>query len=129
MVEGAFFYPLLTCQLRFWSSIFSALLFLDWHVFNLIQEVYVRLVSNASPLHRLPQILRLDKLPSPLQIIPLKEDNELIGVIGTAEEMPPFRTAGPACGPVLIEYRLPLGVIFDFMADKYVRYNISPPFL
>ncbi len=33
------------------------------------------------------------------------------------------------CCSVLIEYRLPCGVILDFMADKYVRHGISPPFL
>jgi hypothetical protein len=36
-------------------------------------------------------------------------------------------TAGLAGGAVVIKHKLPLHIVLDFMSDKYVWHDISPP--
>jgi len=49
--------------------------------FNFIKKVHVRPVRNTAPPHHLSQIIGLDKLAHPLQIIPLHQvlDHLIIG--------------------------------------------------
>ncbi|MGB8218610.1 MAG: hypothetical protein WCE94_15030 [Candidatus Methanoperedens sp.] len=92
--------------------------FLYGHFFNLIKEVHIRLVGNTSPMHCLFRILGFDELPSLIKTVPLKDYHDLVGVICIAEEATPFGTVCFAGRAVLIEHRLPLVIVLDFMSDK-----------
>jgi hypothetical protein len=87
------------------------------YAFDFIKKVHIRLFRNTSPLHGLSQILRLDKLPSLLHVIPLEEDYDFIRVIRAAEEMTPLATVGLPGNTVFIEHRFPLSIVYDFMSD------------
>src|SRR4051812_4285081 len=85
--------------------------------FDLLQEVNGWAVGNTGLLHLLPQILRLAKLANVIQFIPLKENQEFVGIVGVAEEVTSPRTTGLTVGGVLIEDRLPPGVVLNLVSN------------
>ncbi len=76
------------------------------------------MVNNPKSLHHLSQIFRLRKLAGLLQVIPLKKNDQFIGVSGIAEKLSPSGTIGLAGDTVCIKPWLPLRIIRDFMSDK-----------
>src|SRR5258706_13323167 len=88
------------------------------YLFSIFQEVDVRLVNNPSSLHHLSQLCRLRKLAGLLQVIPLKEGDDFIGVTGITEKLSPSGTIGLAGDTVCIKRWLPLRIVGDFVSDK-----------
>lgn len=89
----------------------------------------MRLVGNSAALHRLSQILGLDKLKNLLQIIYLNKDNELTRVIDVSKKMISTATVSLARGFVLIKDRLPALIVCDFMSCEYLLHSIYPLFV
>ena len=62
-----------------------------------------------------------------LQAVPLKEDYELVGVEGVAQDPSSLGAAALSGGSVVVvEYRLPALVILYLMAHKKVRLGVRP---
>ena len=75
--------------------------------FDLFEEVEGRLVGDAGPLHLLAQLVGLAVPADALEVIPLEEDHDLVGIVGVAEEVTALRAAGLAVRGVLIEDQIP----------------------
>ena len=63
------------------------------HSFYLFQEVDIWLIGNPRTLHGLPQVIGLVEPPSLLQVLPLKQDDGLVGVVCVAPESPSLGAA------------------------------------
>jgi hypothetical protein len=55
-----------------------------------------------------------------LQIIPLEQNEQVVGVIDIVEEPTVSGASSLTSGPTLLKKRLPLGRVLDCMSDKYV---------
>lgn len=95
---------------------------LDREGFNLLQEIDVRLVGDSKPLHCLPQVVRLREFPSLVEVIPLKEDEGLIRIVGISEESTSAGPARLASASVLIEARLPRVVVLQLVTNEHHRH-------
>ena len=96
-------------------------------LFHLFQEVHVRLIGDSCPLHRFPQVVGVGEPPRVLQTIPLKEDYELVRILGVAQDPSSLGAAALSGGSVVVvEYRLPPLVILYLMAHKKVRHGLRP---
>src|SRR5215212_4456244 len=85
----------------------------------LFQDVYVWLIGDSCPLHRLPEVIGLGEPSGVLQTIPLKEYYELVRVVSVAQDPSSLGAASlPGGSVVVVEYRLPLLVVLYFMAHK-----------
>ncbi len=80
---------------------------------GLVKKVYVSEASRPSSLHSLAQLIGTGERACTLQTIPLEQDRDVVGVIRVAKDNPAFGAIGLADGPVLIEQRLPLVIVFD----------------
>lgn len=88
-----------------------------WELFDLFQEIELRLGASPSFLHLRSQLFRLRELAGLLQI-PLEQQDNFIGVIGATEDLPPFGTSALAVGAIRIKGRLPPGIVRDGVFDK-----------
>jgi hypothetical protein len=59
---------------------------------------------------------------------PLQKDDGFVGIVGVAEEETSLTAALSTGSLMIVENRLPLFVVLDFMADEHVWHSYRPPF-
>src|SRR5215216_4162460 len=89
----------------------------DGRALHVLQKPDVRSVRHPGPRHRLPQIVGVGEEARPLEVVPRKEHQDLTG-LGGAEEPSTLGAVGPANVCLLVEDRLPGGVVLDRVADE-----------
>src|SRR5215212_7992827 len=103
---------LLCSQRRQLSGISS-----DGRAPHVLQKPDVRSVRHPGPNHRLPQVVGVSEQACPLEVVPLQEHQDLTR-LGGAEEPSTLGAVGPANVCLLVEDRLPGGVVLDRVADE-----------
>jgi hypothetical protein len=90
------------------------------------KEADIRLVGDSCRLHCLYKIIRLIKTSSLAQIIPFKQDYDLIRFICIAKKMCLLGATGLSSSCMLIENVLPLGVIHNLVPNDHVWRIMTP---
>src|SRR5690242_16776314 len=94
---------------------------------HVLQKPDVRPVRYPCQSHHLSQIVGVGEETGALQVIPGEEEQDLLRVGGVAEDPPALGAIGLPRGRVLIEDRLPGGVVHDVVTDEQRRHGHRPP--